>query len=328
MDATALQHRIRIDRQLDPRRDLADREELRRGLLATPRRLPSKHFYDARGSALFEEITQLPEYYPTRTEHALLVEIADEVSRLTGAEELVELGAGAATKTRVLLDAMEQTGRLKLYVPFDVSESEVQRVALELAAEYEALQIHGIVADFVHHLSTIPPGSPRLVMLLGGTIGNYSPGQAVGLLRRLSDRMATGDYFLLGADLIKSREIIESAYNDSLGVTAEFNRNVLRVVNGIGDANFQPSLFEHLAFYNDRLDRIEMHLVATETHRVDSRRLDLSLEISAGEKIRTEISCKYDRARVQSMLEASGFDLERWFTDGKEWFGLALARKR
>jgi L-histidine N-alpha-methyltransferase len=327
MDSTAFNPRIRIDTQLDPGRDLADLEELRRGLSAAPRQLPSKHFYDARGSALFEQITLLPEYYPTRAERDLLCEIADEISRLTAAEELVELGAGAATKTRLLLDAMQRTGRLKLFVPFDVSETTVRRVAQELAAEYDELEIHGIVADFVHHLSTIPPGSPRLVILLGGTIGNYTPGQAIGLLSRLAGRMAAGDYFLLGTDLIKDRALIERAYNDSQGVTAEFNRNILRVVNRLVDGTFVPELYEHLAFYDDRLERIEMYLVATEDHAVELPGLRMKIELAAGERIRTEISCKYDRQRVDSILEASGFALERWFTDDERLFGLALARR-
>lgn len=319
--------RITVDTQLDRKHSSRDLEELRRGLLAVPKRLPSKYFYDQRGSSLFEKITQLPEYYPTRTEKSLLLEVADEIARLTGAEELVELGAGAATKTRVLLDALERSGRLRLYVPFDVSETEVHRVAEELVEEYSDLRVHGIVADFVHHLATIPPGSPRLVILLGGTIGNYTPEQAIGLLQRISDRMSSGDYFLLGADLIKDLETVERAYNDSRGVTAEFNRNILRVINEVADGDFDPALFEHLAFYNPSLDRIEMHLVATVSHSVDLRGLPLSLDLEKGEAIRTEISCKYDRQKIESMLGAADFRLHHWFTDREQLFALALARK-
>ena len=185
--ATTVDQRILLDSRLDPHRSETDLEELRQGLLASPKRLPSKYFYDRKGSELFERISELPEYYLTRTERCLLTAIADDVSQLTAAEELVELGAGAATKTRILLDAMERQGNLRLYVPFDVSETEVERVARELANEYPKLHVHGIVADFVHHLTSIPAGDPRLVMLLGSTIGNFSPEEAVGILRRLSD---------------------------------------------------------------------------------------------------------------------------------------------
>jgi len=302
--------------------------QLRRGLVSSPKRLPSKYFYDERGSALFEEITGLPEYYPTRAETALLLEVADEIIRITDAEELVELGAGAATKTRVLLDAMQRADLARLFVPFDVSETEVRRVSEELADEYPELHIHGIVADFVHHLTAIPPGSPRLVVLLGSTIGNYSRRQAVDLLRRLCARMASGDYFLLGADLIKDIALIEKAYNDDAGITAEFNRNILRVVNRIGDGDFDPLLFEHSAVYNRLQDRIEMYLVARQPHRVQLTGLGLDLDIDKDEAIRTEISCKYDRSRVQSMLAASGFELDRWFTDPDQLFALALAQKK
>jgi len=327
MTSPPIDQRIRIDVQLDPHRSEADLEELRLGLLARPRRLPSKYFYDKRGSALFEEITRLPEYYPTRTERDLLLEAADEISRLTGAEELVELGAGAAIKTRVLLDAMQRTGRLRLFVPFDVSETEVRRVAEELASEYPDLWIHGIVADFVHHLAAIPPGSPRLVMLLGSTIGNYATEPAIGLLCRLSARMSAGDFFLLGADLIKDIAVVERAYNDTSGITAEFNRNILSAVNRITHGDFDPGLFTHSAFYDSRLHRIEMHLVANKAQRVELPDLGLRLDLEDGEAIRTEISCKYDRSRIEAMLGASGFRLNRWFTDRDQLFALALAQK-
>lgn len=327
MNALAVDRRIRIDVRLDPHRSDADLQELRRGLTATPRRLPSKYFYDQTGSELFERITELPEYYPTRTERSLLTGYADEISYLTSAEELVELGAGAATKTRILLDAMQRQGNLRLYVPFDVSKTEVQRVARDLAGEYRELFVHGIVADFVHHLTSIPEGSPRLVILLGSTIGNFPPAEAVDLLTRLSNMMAKGDFFLLGADLIKDIGVIERAYNDSAGVTAAFNRNILRVVNGVVDGDFAPELYDHQARYDPRLDRIEMYLVASEAQRVRLPGLALDLEIRKGESLRTEISCKYDRPRVESMLRASGFELTRWFTDPERLFGLALAQK-
>lgn len=328
MNPTPIDQRIEIDTQLDPHSSESDLQELRRGLLAERRSLPSKYFYDEKGSKLFEQITELPEYYPTRTEKALLQETAERIGQLTGAEELVELGAGAATKTRVLLDAMQKTGRLRLYVPFDVSETEVRRVATQLAREYPELHIHGIVADFVHHLTVIPEGSPRLVILLGSTIGNYTADQAMGLLQRLSDHMESGDFFLLGADLIKGQDVLERAYNDEDGVTAEFNRNILSVVNQKVGGNFDPLLFTHRAVYDSELCRIEMRLEATQDHRVTLPDLDLDLEFAKGDSILTEISCKYDRPRIEALLDASGFQMDYWFTDPLQLFALTLARKK
>ncbi len=304
-----------------------DLEELRAGLLASPRRIPSKHFYDRRGSALFERITELPEYYLTRAERALLEHSADEIAAATEAEELVELGSGAATKTRLLLDAMARRGCLRLYVPVDVSESEVRRVALELVGEYPGLRVHGMVADFTRHLDDIPPGDPRLVILLGSTVGNYARDPAVALLRQIARPMAAGDFFLLGADLVKDPAVIEAAYNDAAGVTAEFNRNILRVVNRLASADFDPAAFRHQARYDRDERRIEIWLVAERRQRVRLTALDLDLELAAGEPILTELSCKYDRQQVDAMLAASGFRLAHWLTDPGQRFGLALASR-
>lgn len=320
--------RITLDIQLGPVNTTRELQNIRQSLTETLRSLPSKYFYDPRGSALFEKITRLPEYYLTRTEQTLLQENAEEMCHRTGAEELVELGAGAATKTRVLLDAMQRSGNLRLYVPFDVSETEVRRVATELTREYPDLLVHGIVADFVHHLGTIPPGQPRLVILLGSTIGNFSPAKATALLSRISRQMAPGDYFLLGADLVKDTGVIERAYNDVQGITAEFNKNILRVVNRIAKADFDPDLYDHLALYNADRERIEMYLVVTRAHQVSLENLDLTLAITAGERILTEISCKYRRSKVEEMLTASGFEIADWFTDPDQLFALALAKKK
>ncbi len=323
----ALDQRITIDVQLDPSSPAEDLRELREGLLASPRRLPSKYFYDRRGSELFERITQLPEYYLTRTERALLESLADELCTATGADELVELGSGAATKTRILLDAMARSGNLRRYVPFDVSESEVRRVALELAAEYPELEVHGMVADFTHHLRAIPEAEERLVILLGSTIGNYRPEEAVAFLTRIAQPMAPGDYFLLGADLIKDVARLEAAYNDSEGLTAEFNRNILRVVNRVAGGDFAPESFRHRAFYNRQADWIEMRLVSDREQQIELRHLELDLRLLEGDEILTEISSKYDRSRVESMLRASGFHLAEWHTDPEQLFALALARR-
>ncbi|MFQ5349174.1 MAG: L-histidine N(alpha)-methyltransferase [Thermoanaerobaculia bacterium] len=310
--------------RVDPGAELAT---LAAALQETPRRIPSRYFYDRRGSELFERITELPEYYPTRTERRLLEEVADEIARSTAAEELVELGSGAATKTRILLDAMARAGNLRTYVPLDVSESMVRRSADELAAAYPELTVHGLVADFHRHLEQIPPGQPRLVIFLGSTIGNLRPDEAVSFLRRIGAPMASGDYFLLGVDLVKETAVIEAAYNDTAGLTAEFNRNILRVVNRQAGGDFAPERFAHRAFFDPVKRRIEMRLVAQEAQKVRLERIDLTVELVDGEEILTEISCKYERLQVERMLTAGGFALDRWFADDEGLFGLALARR-
>ena len=302
--------------------------ELAVGLAREPLEIPSKLFYDHRGSALFERITELPEYYQTRTEQALLESIADRVVAGSGARELLELGSGAATKTRVLLDAMARAGTLERYLPYDFSPTTVHRVAEELAAEYPGIEVHGIVDDFVHNLNGFPAGDHRLVVFLGSTIGNFEPDSAARFLERLAAVMEPGDHFLLGADLIKSPSVIEAAYNDREGVTAEFNRNILRVANDLAEADFRPELFAHRAFYDEAAHRIEMWLEATRPMRIELRALDRTLELAAGEAIRTEISTKYDRRLVTEMLDRAGFVLEEWYTDPASLFALVLAERR
>ena len=328
MDRTQPAPRVTIEIALegvDPDAELAT---LAAALAETPRRIPSRYFYDRRGSELFERITKLPEYYPTRTERRLLLDVAEEIARSTRAEELVELGSGAASKTRILLDAMDRAGNLRTYVPLDVSESMVRRSASELAAAYPELKVHGLVADFHHHLDHIPPGEPRLVIFLGSTIGNLRPDEAVSFLRGIAAPMAPGDFFLLGVDLVKDSKVLEAAYNDSAGVTAEFNRNILRVVNRVAGGDFVPERFAHRAFFDPANRWIEMRLVAEEDQAVSLAGLGTTVELRAGEEILTEISCKYERPRVERMLAAGGFALDRWFTDPKRLFALALARRR
>ncbi len=319
--------RISIDNQIDPASNRKALVELRQGLSENPRRIPTRFLYDRKGSELFEKITNLVEYYLTRAERSLLEQHANKIQSTTSCEELVELGAGAATKTRLLLDAMQSAGKLDLYIPLDVSESEVRRVAEELVEEYPGLKVHGIVADFVHHLTAIPSGVNRLILLLGSTIGNFSHDEAVDFLKRISSEMEECDYFLIGVDLIKDVAIIEAAYNDESGITADFNRNILRVVNQFAQADFQPEQFDHRAFYNSDLSRIEMHLVASRQMSVTLEALDLRLEIGAGEALFTEISCKYDRAMTERMLREAQFQVSEWFTDPAGLFALALARK-
>jgi L-histidine N-alpha-methyltransferase len=299
-----------------------DLRELREALSESPRRIPSKHFYDRRGSQLFEAITRLPEYYLTDAERELLETVAGEI-----VDELVELGAGSARKTRILLDAMAGAGCLALYVPFDVSESEVRRVALELVEEYPRLEVHGIVADFTRGLHVIPPGERRLVILLGSTIGNFRSGPARALLCGIAAPMAPGDWFLLGVDLIKDGATLEAAYDDDGGVTAAFNRNILANVNRLADADFDLDAFEHKAVYRPESHWVEMRLVARRPQTVTLGALGQTLEIGAGEEIWTEISTKYDRPTVRAMLEESGFGLVRWFENAGT-FALALARRR
>ncbi len=300
---------------------------VRRGLLSTPRTLPSKLFYDERGSTLFEQICELPEYYQTRTEHQLLVRWADEIVALSGAEELVELGSGAATKTRVLLDAMAEADQLHHFVPFDVDETIVRRVSEELIKEYPGLQIHGVAGDFLVHLEHIPEGGKRLVVILGGTIGNLPTIAAEDFLTAVNTEMASGDYFLLGVQLITNPARLEAAYNDPKGITARFNKNILRVLQTQLGAQCNPDKFEHVARYNPDAHRIEMWLRSSEDQTIDIPELHLSVPLQEGEEIRTELSTKYDRALTKSLLLRSGFELVKWYTDPEQLIGLALAKK-
>lgn len=322
--------RLTIDNGIDlaaRRQDLED--ELRRELAARPRRIPSKYFYDDRGSWLFEKITELPEYYPTRTELSILQQIADTLVRKGGYQELVELGSGSATKTRTLLDAMERSRLLARYIPVDVSEGMLRESTRDLLERYPLLEIHAVVGDFQRDLSRVPrPRGRRLVIFLGSTIGNLEEVERAELLVSIRALLEDGDAFLLGVDLVKDVDVIERAYNDSAGVTAEFNRNILNAINQQFDADFQPEAFAHRAFYNPHEDRIEMHLVASAPQRVSVRRLGLVVEIVSGENIRTEISCKFTQDRVAMMLEATGFRLADWYTDPAQLFGLALAAPR
>jgi len=297
------------------------------GLLANPRTLPSKLFYDERGSTLFEQICELPEYYQTRTEHKLLIRWADEIVALSGAEELVELGSGAATKTRVLLDAMAEADQLQYFVPFDVDETIVRRVAEELVQEYPGLQIHGVAGDFLVHLEHIPEGGRRLVVILGGTIGNLPTIAAEDFLTAVNTEMASGDYFLLGVQLITDSGRLEAAYNDQQGITAKFNKNILRVLRNQLGAQCDPADFDHIARYNPDAHRIEMWLRSTQDQTMNIPDLDLSLPLEKGEEIRTELSTKYDRPLAEDLLYSSGFELVKWYTDPEELIGLALARK-
>jgi L-histidine N-alpha-methyltransferase len=324
--ATPTTSRIRIERRTAPHRE-RDLAELYEALQRRPREIPSKHLYDPRGSMLFERICELPEYYQTRTERALLERHADDIATHSGAVELVEIGSGAATKTRVLLQAMERHGLLQRYVPIDVDVDMLERVAAELTREFPTLFVHGIGADFDHSLDRLPPGERRLIAFLGSTIGNLRPAdQAPELMRSIRRQMRRGDHFLLGVDLIKDRARLEAAYNDSRGVTAAFSRNIWNVVNRLARADFDPEAFRHRAFWDEKNAWMDIRQVSERAQHVRLRALDLEIDVAAGEEIRTEISAKYDRPRAEGLLRAGGLELIEWITDDDDLFALALAR--
>jgi L-histidine Nalpha-methyltransferase len=317
-------------------------EDVLDGLTRPAKELAPKYFYDTRGSELFDRITELPEYYPTRAERAILEAEADAIvaaersgderaARGSGAAELVELGSGTAAKTRVLLDAMARAGTLRRYVPFDVDEQLVRDVADALTAEYPGLDVHGVAGDFERHLDEIPPaqpGSPRIVAFLGGTIGNFPPGSRRRFLRTLAERLDDDGFLLLGTDLVKDPRVLEAAYDDSAGVTAEFNRNVLLVLNRELGADFDPALFDHVAFYDPAHQWIEMRLRARRAHTVHIPAIELDVEFARGEELRTEISAKFTPERVAADLTAAGLELRTWLTDPQERFALSLSRRR
>ena len=303
-------------------------DDVRRGLARPLKELPPKYFYDERGSELFDRITSLPEYYPTRCEREILNRHAPAIVERSGADELVELGSGMASKTRALLYAMAGQGRLERYVPFDVDESVVQASASELVEAYPGLRVHGVVGDFGRDLGQIPDGDRRLFAFLGGTIGNLYPHERTAFLTRLRDVMGPADRLVIGTDLVKDRSVLEAAYNDSAGVTAEFNRNVLRVINAGLGADFDPEAFEHVAFFDEANSWIEMRLRANGAQAVRIGSAGLEVRFADGEEIRTEISAKFTRDAVAGELEVAGLALDDFFTDGAGLFGLAFASPR
>ena len=289
--------------------------------------LPPKLFYDELGSELFDRITELPEYYPTRCERAILNRHAPEIVEASEAEEIVELGSGSASKTRALLYAMAGAGRLRRYVPVDVSPVPVERCAEELCTTYPGLLVHGLIGDFQRDLVHLPDGEQRLFAFLGGTIGNFYPGERADFLADLADLMDPDDRLLLGTDLVKDVEVLEAAYNDEAGITAEFNRNSLRVVNRILEADFPTERFEHVAFYNEDESWIEMRLRSLDDRTVAVRGAGIEVPLEAGEEIRTEISAKFTHDRVRDELAAAGLRLQSFFTDDDELFGLSVSAR-
>ena len=310
-------------------RTLAD--DVLDGLTRPFKELPPKHFYDAVGAELFDRICELPEYYPTRCEREILEHRSGEIVALTGAGELVELGSGTAAKTTLLLAAMHDAGTLERYVPIDVTESMVRASAARLVERFDGLRVHGIVGDFERHLERVPPpadGVPRIVAFLGGTIGNFPPGSRRRFLRTLAALLGPGDFLLIGTDLVKDPAVLEAAYDDATGVTAAFNRNVLAVVNRELDADFVPESFDHVAFFDRDREWIEMRLRAQRPQRVTVGRLGLRLTFAAGEELRTEISAKFTRERIEGDLAAAGMELVDQLTDENGLFALNVARIR
>jgi L-histidine N-alpha-methyltransferase len=318
---------IRIDSHLDGGQERSLADDVLDGLTRPFKELPPKHFYDARGAELFDRICELPEYYPTRAERAILERSSPAISEMTGAVELVELGSGTAAKTRVLLDALHAAGTLRRYVPFDVTETMVRESARELTSEYPGLRVHGVIGDFERHLDRVPAAEgPRIVAYLGGTIGNFPPGSRRRFLRQIARLLGADDFLLMGTDLVKDPRVLEAAYDDSEGVTAEFNRNVLHVINRELDADFPADAFEHIAFFDRRHEWIEMRLRSTRPCSVLIGELGLRVEFAAGEELRTEISAKFTRPRIEADFGAAGLELEHFYTDDDELFGLSLAR--
>jgi len=315
-----------IDRHLTAD-DLARalRDDVTRGLAASPKVLPPKYFYDARGSALFEDITRLPEYYPTRAERGLLVQHATAIADLTKPHTLVELGSGSSEKTHLLLEAARRTGSLQTYVPFDVSSAALEEAVPGLVARYPGLDVHGVVGDFEHHLDRLPGERPRLVAFLGGTIGNFEPAHRAAFLAALAATMSPGDALLLGTDLVKSADRLVPAYDDAAGVTADFNLNVLRVINRELDADFDVDAFEHVAVWDAEREWIEMRLRSLRDQTVTVAGLGIRATFAAGEEMRTEISAKFREEGVRRELAEAGLRLTHWWSDGDFALSLAMA---
>ncbi len=302
------------------------RSDVLTGLTATPKTLPPKWFYDARGSELFEEITRLDEYYPTRAEREVLAERAGEIVALTGARTLVELGSGSSEKTRLLLDALRDAGTLREIVALDVSDAALEQSVAFLRDAYAPAAVHGVVGDFTQHLALLPGTAPRMVAFLGGTIGNLVPAERAKFLSALRDNLQAGEWLLLGTDLVKDRDTLVRAYDDARGVTAEFNRNVLHVLNRELGADFDVTAFEHVAVWDEQEEWIEMRLRATRAMRVRIPEVNLTVDFTPGEEMRTEVSAKFRPTRVATELADAGFSLTNWWTDPLTRFGVSLAQ--
>jgi L-histidine N-alpha-methyltransferase len=319
---------IAIDVHLDADAAATMARDVRAGLCDFPKELAPKYFYDDRGSRLFEQITELPEYYPTRAERQILERRSPEILDAAGhPSTLIELGSGSAAKTRHLLSAMRDLGSLDTYVPVDISEEITHRTAAELVDEYPGLDVHGLVCDFEQHLERIPHGTDRrMIAFLGGTVGNLYPRRRQAFLERIAALLGPHDHLLLGTDLIKDRERLESAYDDAAGVTAEFNKNVLAVLNRELGADFNLDAFEHVARFDAEAERMDIRLRSLADQDVRVEGLDgLEVCFTEGEEMRTEISTKFTRERLESVYAGAGLELRGWFTDEAGDYALSLA---
>jgi L-histidine N-alpha-methyltransferase len=305
--------------------DDALRTDVAKGLVASPKELPPKWFYDDRGCELFDQITRLPEYYPTEAERTILRAEADAIVEQSGADTLVELGSGTSDKTRVLLDAFARAGRLRRFCPFEISETTLRAAAASIRHEYPGVAVHAVVGDFERHLGQLPQGGRRMVAFLGSTIGNFTPGERARFYTDLVSGLRPGDSLLLGTDLVKDVDRLEAAYDDAAGVTAEFNRNVLRVLNRELGASFVPERFEHDPRWDAGNEWIEMRLRATQAESVPVQALDAVVELHEGETIRTEISQKFRAERIAAELADVGLQVAETWRDGHGDFALVLA---
>ena len=299
--------------------------DVRIGLTKPFKELSPRYFYDGRGSELFEQITELPEYYPTRAERAILENDSAGIVEAAGnPATLIELGSGSASKTRVLLDSMRDAGGLNAYAPVDISEGITRDTAAKIADEY-GIQVRGLVCDFERDLERIPLEGPRVIAFLGGTIGNFEPQQRASFLARVANLLGPEDHFLLGTDLIKDRATLEAAYNDSAGVTAEFNLNVLAVLNDRLGADFDLSSFEHAAFWDDENLFVDIRLRSLRRQLVEISALEMTVAFERGEEMRTEISTKFARPGLEGIYAEAGLEMTGWWTDPEGLFGLSLA---
>lgn len=299
--------------------------DVRHGLTATPKELPPKWFYDETGGQLFDEITRLPEYYPTRRERAILAEHAAEIAAFSRADTLVELGSGTSEKTQLLLAALRETGTLRRFVPFDVDEAVLRQVAGTMATTHPELAVTALVGDFDHHLGQLPRAEARLVAFLGSTIGNMRPDERRAFLSRLRATASDGDVLLLGTDLVKSPDRLVAAYDDAAGVTAAFNANVLAVVNRELDGDFDPAGFAHLAVWDPDAEWIEMRLRSRRVQTARIATLDLTVRFDENEEMRTEISAKFRRDGIEKELGDAGWGMTHWWTDPDGDFAVSLS---
>jgi dimethylhistidine N-methyltransferase len=330
---STIEQRLQIEHLVSPTvittNRLTDGSDVVKGLTQTAKSLPARYFYDNRGSELFEQICDLPEYYLTRTETAILQKFAGEIAQMTGSCELVELGSGSSTKTRLILDAYNELGYPLHYLPIDVSAGILESSARQLLSDYASLKVHALVSTYELALEQLTPTQlpSRMICFIGSSLGNLTPQECDVFFSLIANALHVGEYFLLGVDLQKPKQLLEAAYNDRQGVTAAFNLNMLEHLNWRFDGNFDPQMFEHWAFYNETQHQIEMHLRSLRSQTVQLRALDLTVEFAAGETIHTEISRKFNLKTLQQELQTRGLVPIKTWTDPQQWFGLLLCQR-